>query len=144
MKNSLRHIIREQLEKLFEAEEMTPAEQAVQDTKNQIETSIETLEQDIENSKKKLGTDRQAKGNAPSTIKLYGKTVPNRARKELEIGTNIEDKVIKTKEQHLKDLEKSREEADKLAAKLVKDKAEADAKAKSEKTSVLPSMGSAI
>lgn len=143
MKNNLRLVIREQLEKLFE-EEISPEQQMVQDTKAEIEQSIETLKQDIENSEKLLNTDKQAKGNSPSTITIGGKTLPNRKRKELEIGTSIEDKIIKAKQDHLKGLEKSREEAEKLADKIVKDKAKQDAEAKSGKDSTLPSLESPI
>jgi hypothetical protein len=141
MKNILRHIIREQIEKIFEAEELSPIEQMIKNQQINIEKSIKTLEQDIENSEKLLNTDKQAKGNSPSTITIGGKTIPNRKRKELEIGTNIEDKAIKAKEDYLKDLEKSQEEIDKLADEAAKDRAEAEAK---EKTSVLPSTDSPI
>jgi len=143
MKNSLRYIIREQIQKVFEAEELSPEEQMVQDTKKQIEQSIETLQQDIENSEKLLSTDKQAKGGAPSTVNIGGKTLPNRKRKELEVGTDIEGKIIKAKQDHLKNLEKSKDEADKLAKKLIQDKAKQDAEAKSEK-STLPSLESPI
>jgi hypothetical protein len=143
MKNSLRYIIREQIQKIFEAEELSPEEQMLQDTKKQIEQSIDTLKQDIESSEKLLSTDRQAKGGAPSTISIGGKTIPNRKRKELEVGTDIEDKAIKAKQDYLKNLEKSRDEADKLSAKLTQDKAKQDAESKSEK-STLPSLSSPI
>lgn len=153
MKNSLRYIIREQVEKLFEAGALNPAEDAINDIQAQVANTQEYLDNleketksQIKTDEKLLNIDKQTKSNSPTTLNINGKSVPNPKRKGLDQELPAREKVIQAKEDGLKQIEKAKANYDKMASDLEKKEIEL-AKSQtqgSSKSSVLPSMGSPI
>jgi hypothetical protein len=72
MKRSLRHIIREQVEKLFEADMANPAGDAIKDMQKQVADTVEYLtnledeaESDVKTGNKLLNVKKQARSTNP-------------------------------------------------------------------------------
>jgi len=153
MKKSLRQIIREQVEKLFEVDITNPAGDAINDIQAQVADTqkyLDNLEKEtkeqIKTDEKLLNIDKQTKSNSPSTINISGKSIPNPKRKGLDQELPAKEKVIQAREEGLKQIEKAKANYEKMAANLEKKEIEIakSQKAGESKSSVLPSMGSPI
>ena len=148
MKNSLRYIIREQIEKLLEAEkEMSPEEKIknIQDKANKdiefLDNSEKEMQAIIKYEKERLRADKQVRGNTPTTITVAGNDLPNPKRKALDQELPASDKVLKAREKNLKNIE--------IQKKEIQQKADVDIKAviatkAGVESSVLPSTDSPI
>jgi hypothetical protein len=153
MKNNLRYIIREQIEKLFEADVLNPAGEAINDIQTQVASTQEYLDNleketkaQIKTDQKLLNLDKQTKSNSPTTLNVNGKSIPNPKRKGLDQELPAREKVIQAKEEGLKQIEKAKSNYEKMASDLEKKEVEL-AKSQTEKdsgSSVLPSLGSSI
>ena len=165
MKNSLRYIIREQIEKLLEGESFLAKtkEEYMKMLNDNYSTDIENIDsqsldkknKDIEfldNSEKemqaiikyekeRLRADKQVRGNTPTTITVAGNDLPNPKRKALDQELPASDKVLKAREKNLKNIE--------IQKKEIQQKADVDIKAviatkAGVESSVLPSTDSPI
>ena len=148
MKNNLRYIIREQIEKLLEAEkEMSPEEKIknIQDKANKdiefLDNSEKEMQAIIKYEKERLRADKQVRGNTPTTITVAGNDLPNPKRKALDQELPASDKVLKAREKNLKNIE--------IQKKEIQQKADVDIKAviatkAGVESSVLPSTDSPI
>ena len=153
MKKSLRYIIREQIERLLEADAANPAGDALNDIQAQVADTqkyLDNLEKEttvqIKTDQKLLNIDKQTKSNSPTTITISGKTIPNPKRKGLDQELPAKDKVIQAREEGLKQIEKAKANYQKMADDLAKKEIEI-AKSQKEggsKSSVLPSTDSPI
>ena len=153
MKNSLRYIIREQIERLLEADAANPAGDALNDIQAQVADTqkyLDNLEKEttvqIKTDQKLLNIDKQTKSNSPTTITISGKTIPNPKRKGLDQELPAKDKVIQAREEGLKQIEKAKANYQKMADDLAKKEVEIARSQKSgdSKSSVLPSLDSPI
>jgi hypothetical protein len=153
MKNSLRYIIREQIERLFEADVLNPAGEAINDIQTQVASTQEYLDNleketktQIKTDQKLLNLDKQTKSSSPTTLNVNGKSVPNPKRKGLDQEVPAREKVIQAKEEGLKQIEKAKSNYEKMAKELEKKELEMmkTQKGGESKSSVLPSLGSAI
>lgn len=153
MKNSLRHIIREQIERLLEVDVTNPAGDAINDIQTQVADTQEylnSLEKEttaqVKTDEKLLNLDRQAKSNSPTTISVAGETLPNPKRKGLDQELPAREKVIKARKDGLEKIKKAKANYQKMADDLEKKEIEiAQSQEKGEtKSSVLPTMGSPI
>ena len=153
MKNSLRYIIREQIEKLLEADAMNPAGEAINDIQAQVSDTLEYLKNLEDETKNKIKMDnkllnieKQTKSNSPTTLHVSGKTVANRERKALDQKLPAKEKVIQAQEDGLKQVEKAKANYEKMADDLSKKEIEIAKSQKSgdSKSSVLPSLDSPI
>jgi len=153
MKRSLRHIIREQVEKLFEVDAMNPAGEAIDSIQAQVADTQEylgNLEKEttaqIKTDEKLLNLDKQTKSNSPTTIDVSGQTLSNPKRKALDQELPAKEKVIKAKKDGLKKIEIAKKNYEKMADNLKKKEIEIAKSAKKgeAKSSVLPSMDSPI
>jgi septal ring factor EnvC (AmiA/AmiB activator) len=153
MKNSLRNIIREQIEKLLEADTMSPTGDAINDLQTQVADTLDYLknledetESDVKTGTKLLNVKKQARSNSPTSIKVDGKSYinPERAAKNAEVPA--EDKILGAKEKSLDKIKNTTKNYEKMAKELEKKELEMlkTQKGQGEKTSVLPSLGSAI
>jgi uncharacterized protein YhaN len=153
MKNSLRYIIREQIEKLLEADAMNPAGEAINDIQAQVADTqkyLDNLEKEtqakIKMDNKLLNIEKQTKSNSPTTLNVSGKTVANPERKALDQKLPAKEKVIQAQEDGLKKIEIAKSNYEKMATDLAQKEIEI-AKSQKEggsKSSVLPSLGSSI
>jgi uncharacterized protein YhaN len=153
MKNSLRYIIREQIEKLLEADAMNPAGEAINDIQAQVSDTLEYLKNLEDETKNKIKMDnkllnieKQTKSNSPTTLHVSGKTVANPERKALDQKLPAKEKVIQAQEDGLKQVEKAKANYEKMADDLSKKEIEIAKSQKSgdSKSSVLPSLDSPI
>lgn len=153
MKNSLRHIIREQLEKLFEADAMNPAGDAINDLQVQVADTLDYLtnledetEADVKTGTKLLNVKKQARSNSPTSIKVDGKSYvnPERAAKNAEVPA--EDKILAAKEKSLDKIKNTKKNYEKMAKELEKKELEmiAAQKQSGKTSSTLPSLESPI
>jgi hypothetical protein len=153
MKNSLRNIIREQIERLFEADSLNPAEDAINDIQAQVADTqkyLEDLEKETKNQiktdQKLLNLDRQSRSSSPTTITVAGEVLANPKRKGLDQELPAKDKVIKARQDGLKKIETAKKNYQKMADNLEKKEIEI-AKSQKEaetKNSILPSLQSPI
>jgi len=153
MKNNLRYIIREQLEKIIESQENSLAGDAINDIQNQVADTqeyLDNLEKETQSSiktdEKLLNVDRQRRSNSPTTIKIDGESVANPTRKGLDQELPAKQKVIDARKKALKNIEKAQKNYQKMSDDLKKK--ELDLK-KSEKeggssNTILPSLNSPI
>ena len=153
MKNGLRYIIREQLEKLLEANAMNPAGDAINDLQVQVADTLDYLtnledetESDVKTGTKLLNVKKQARSSSPTSIKVDGKSYinPDRAAKNAEVPA--EDKILGAKEKSLDKIKNTKKNYEKMAKELEKKELEMNASQKeSGKTpSTLPSLESPI
>ena len=127
MKKSLRYIIREQVERLFEADMANPAGDAIDDMQTQVADTLEYLtnledetESDVKTGNKLLNVKKQARSNSPTSIKVDGKAYinPERAAKNAEVPA--EDKILGAKEKSLEKIKKTRKDYEQMAKELEK------------------------
>lgn len=153
MKNSLRYIIREQIEKLLEADAANPAGEAINDIQAQVADTqkyLDSLEKEtkaqIKADQKALALDRQARGSTPTTVSVAGEVLSNPRRKALDQELPAKDKVIKAKQDGLKKIEKASSNYQKMADDLEKKEIEIAKSQKpgDSKASILPSLESPI
>lgn len=153
MKNNLRYIIREQLEKLFEAEAQNPAGEAIDGLQKQVADTQEYLDNleketrsSIQTDEKLLNVDRQRRSSSPTTLKIDGESVANPTRKGLDQELPAKQKVIDVRKKALKNIEKAQKNYQKMADDLEKKELEimSSQKEGGSKPSVLPSLSSAI
>jgi hypothetical protein len=153
MKKSLRYIIREQVERLFEADMTNPAGDAINDMQTQVADTLEYLENlrdetesDVKTGAKLLNVKKQARSSSPTSIKVDGKSYvnPERAAKNAEVPA--EDKILGAKEKSLDKIKDTTKNYEKMAKELEKKELEMmkAQKGGESKSSVLPSLGSAI
>lgn len=153
MKNSLRHIIREQLEKLFEADAANPAGDAINDLQTQVADTLDYLtnledetEADVKTGTKLLNVKKQARSNSPTSIKVDGKSYvnPERAAKNAEVPA--EDKILAAKEKSLDKIKNTKKNYEKMSKELEKKELEmiAAQKQSGKTSSTLPSLESPI
>ena len=153
MKNGLRYIIREQLEKLLEANAMNPAGDAIKDMQAQVADTLDYLtnlqdetESDVKTGNKLLNVKKQARSNSPTSIKVDGKSYinPERAAKNAEVPA--EDKILGAKEKSLDKIKKTRKDYEQMAKELEKKELEmiASQKESGKTPSTLPSLESPI
>jgi hypothetical protein len=156
MKNSLRYIIREQIEKLLEAEEEMSPEEKIKNIQDKAKKDIESLNNSrkemaamVKYEKDKLNADKQVRGKTPTTVSVAGKDFPNPKRRALDQELPASEKVTKEKEKNLKDLDTREKEIQQKADAEIKDqmidaKLQKSQKSGDSKSSVLPSMDSLI
>ena len=153
MKKSLRYIIREQVERLFEVDMANPAGDAIKDMQAQVADTLDYLtnledetESDVKTGNKLLNVKKQARSSSPTSIKVDGKSYvnPERAAKNAEVPA--EDKILGAKEKSLDKIKKTRKDYEQMAKELEKKELEMmkTQKGGESKSSVLPSLGSAI
>lgn len=115
MKNSLRHIIREQLEKLFEADggalddALADIEGQLTDTQEYLDNLEKETEQEIKTNDKLLNTDKQAKSSSPTTIDVGGTSIPNPKRKALDAQIPAQDKLNQARKKELDKIRKAQD-----------------------------------
>jgi hypothetical protein len=153
MKNSLRYIIREQIEKLLEAEKEMSPEEKIKNIQDQAKASMELLDNiaketkaQIKADEKALSLNTQAKSATPPTVSVSGETLINPKRKGLDGQLPADKNIIKARKDALKKIEdekkKSQAETDALIkAQMINAKLQNPGDSKS---SVLPSMDSLI
>ena len=141
MKKSLRYIIREQVERQFEADMANPAGDAINDMQTQFADTLEYLtnledetQSDVTTGNKLLAVKKQARSNSPTSIKVDGKAYinPERAAKNAEVPA--EDKILGAKEKSLEKIKKTRKDYEQMAKELEKKEAEKEKPKKEEKT----------
>ena len=153
MKKSLRYIIREQVERLFEADAMNPAGDAINDLQAQVADTLDYLknledetESDVKTGTKLLNVKKQARSNSPTSIKVDGKSYvnPERAAKNAEVPA--EDKILGAKEKSLEKIKKTTKNYEQMAKELDKKELEMmkSQKESGKTSSTLPSLESPI
>jgi hypothetical protein len=153
MKKNLRYIIREQVEKLFEADIANPAGDAINDMQAQVADTLDYLtnlkdetESDVKTGVKLLNVKKQARSSSPTSIKVDGKSYinPDRAAKNAEVPA--EGKILDAKEKSLDKIKDTTKNYEKMAKELEKKEIEMARSQKSgdSKSSVLPSLDSPI
>lgn len=156
MKNSLRYIIREQIERLLEAEKEMSPEEEIKNIQDKAEKDLDSLNNSrkemaalVKYEKDKLNADKQVRGKTPTTVSVAGKDFPNPERRALDQKLPTSEKITKEKERVLKDLDTREKEIQQKADAEIKDqmiaaKLQEPEKSGESKSSVLPSLGSAI
>ena len=153
MKNGLRYIIREQLEKLLEANAMNPAGDAINDLQVQVADTLDYLtnledetEADVKTSTKLLNLKNQARNSSPTSIKVDGKSYVNPERVGKNAEVPAENKILAAREKSLDKIKNTKKNYEKMAKELEKKELEMNASQKeSGKTpSTLPSLESPI
>jgi hypothetical protein len=153
MKNSLRYIIREQIEKLLEAEKEMSPEEKIKNIQDQAKASMELLDNmeketkaQIKADEKALNLNTQAKSATPPTVSVSGEILINPKRKGLDGQLPADKNIISARKTALEKIRKEKKnkqaetdaeiKAQKISAKLKKPG--------DSKSSVLPSMDSLI